>query len=151
MKRIISLIILIILLTFTTSFALVEPDEIVSDIAKSINEHPEHWIDTGSRFVYSDDSFKMKQLKKLTWPEHESELVFIYHIYTTFNYVQLQKPFEYDFEGDGLKDLVKAIKLYKLNRLMKEVGHLLEKNREPMKEQIKPQEEKTIEGDYNKL
>ena len=151
MKRIIGLIILITLLTFTTSFALVDQDTIVGDIAQSINEHPEHWIDTGSRFVYCDDGFKMKQLKKLSWPEHESDLVFIYNFHTTFNYIQLQEPFEYDFEGDKLKDLIKAIKLYKLNRLMKEVGHLHEKKREPVKEQIKPQEDKTIEGDYNKL
>ena len=140
MKRIIGLIILITLLTFTTSFALVDQDTIVGDIAQSINEHPEHWIDTGSRFVYCDDASKMKQLKKQTWPEHQSELVFIYRFYTDLTYAQLEKPFEYDFEGDKLKDLIEAIKLYKLNRLMKEVGHLREKQRQPVQKQIKPQE-----------
>lgn len=151
MKLKIGLIPLIVVLLFTPSFALINADQIIDEIAASINEHPEQWIDTGSRFIHCQDADKMKHLKKLTWPEHESELVFIYRFYTTLTYAQLTKPFEYDFKGDKLKDLIKAIKLYKLNRLMKEVGHLLGKKREPVLEQIKPQEEKTIEEDFNKL
>jgi len=153
MKLKISLVTLFILLSFTTSFSLISEDKIIDEIATSINEHPEHWIDTGSEFVYCDDSDKMKHLKTLAWPKHESNLVFIYNFYTTFNYVILTKPFEYNFKGKKLKGLIQTIKLYKLNKLWTEIGNPSEKKREPAPEQIKPQEEKTIEEkkEFNKL
>jgi len=139
------IIIPIILLSFTTAFALIDEDKILDDVAKSINEHPDNWIDTGTKFVYCNDKAKMKQLRHLSWPEHESNLVFIYHFHTTFNYVQLQKPFEYDFEGQLLKDVRQAIQLYKLKHLMGEVGNLLEKKPEPKveKEEIIKEEKKS--------
>jgi hypothetical protein len=151
MKLKIGLIILIILLTFTTAFALIDESKILDELATSINEHPEHWIDTGSLFVYCDDSAKMKHLKKLSWPDHDSNLVIRYHFHTTFNYIKLEKPFEYDFKDKLLKELRQAIQLYKLKKLMGEVGNLLEKKSEPEVGQIKPQKEETIGEDFNKL
>jgi hypothetical protein len=145
-----SLIIFIVILS-TNSFALINEDTIIDKIAKSINEHPEQWIDTGSQFVHCEDADKMKRLKDMSWPRHESNLVFTYNFYTTFNYIILKKPFEYDFKGEKLKSIIQAIKLYKINKLMSEVGHLLKKKREPVPEQITPQEKKPMKKDGKKL
>ena len=144
-KSRIVLIIFIILFSFTSanSAGLVDTKKIVDDIAKSINEQPEQWIDTGYRFVFCEDPSKMKDLKQRVWPENYGDVALTYNFYATFFYAKLEKPFEYAFEGKKLEHLIQAIKLYKLKRLKKEVGHLLwleekkaEKNLEPKKEQI---------------
>jgi hypothetical protein len=131
--RIFVVSVLILLFSVATSFALVDQDKIVGDIAKSIREHPEQWIDTGSRFVHCEDSDKIKRLRKEAWPEHESNLVIIYNFYSTFFYAHLDKPFEYDFECKKLKELMQEIKLYKLRVLQKEVGNLLKRKEVPKK------------------
>jgi len=141
--------ILILLFSVTASFALIDQDQIIGDIAKSIREHPEQWIDTGNRFIHCEDADEMKKLKRMTWPEHESNLVIVYHFHTTFFYADLKKPFEYDFKGKLLKELIQEIKLYKLRVLQKEVGHLL--NRKKVPEKIPEIKEIEKEGDMRKL
>ncbi len=147
MKLRITIIMLILLFSVTTVFALVNQDQIVGDIAKSIKEHPEKWIDRGNQFVYCEDSSKMKKLKQQTWPE----LVIIYNFYGTFNYIRLDKPFEYYFEGDNLKNTIQEIKLYKLRKLQKEVGHLLKRKEVPKKIPETKEEQIIKEGELKKL
>lgn len=143
------LIILILLLSATNSFALIDQDQIIGDIAKSIREHPEQWIDTGNRFIHCEDPDKMKRLKEMSWPEHEAKLSIRYNFHTTFFYADLIKPFEYDFKGKILKELIQEIKLYKLRVLQKEVGHLLKRKKVPQKKV--EQKEIVKEGDMRKL
>ncbi len=148
MKLRITIAILILLFSFTYSYALVNRDKIVKDIAQSINDEPENWIDTGSRMVYAEDKVKVKQLKKLSWPEHEADVSLYYNFYSTFNYAKLDKPFEYDFTGDSLKKLLKAIKYYKYKRLNKEFYNYKVKSTKP-----KPmaKEEQTIKEENYKM
>ena len=143
MKSRIALIIFIILFSFTSSFALVDTEEIVDNIANSINEHPEKWIDSGYRFIYFEDSSVMKKAKERIFPETYADVTLTYSFYNDSFYANLEKPFEYKFKDKKLKQLIQAIKLYKLKRLKKDVGHLLwveekkaEKELEPKIEQI---------------
>lgn len=149
MKLRIVFIIFIILFSFTSSFSfdLVDTKKIVDNIAKSINEHPKKWIDAGHKFAYFEDASVMKKAKEKIWPEAHADVILSYNFYANFFYAKLVKPFEYDFEGKKLKQLVQAIKLFKLKRLKKDVGHLLwieekkaEKNLEPKIEQIKKED-----------
>jgi hypothetical protein len=147
MKLRIIIVILILLFSVTTSFALIDQDQIIGDIAKSIREHPEQWMDTGSRFIYCENPDEMKKLRKTTWPELDENLVMIYHFHTALTYVSLDKPFEYSFKGDNLKEVIQEMKLYKLRKLQKEVGHLLKRK------QVAPKkvEKKSEEGGMKKL
>jgi len=144
MKIRIAIVMLILLFSVTSVSALMlDRDQIIDDIVKSIREHPEQWIDTGSRFVHYEDPNRMKILKEMTWPEHESELVIAYCFHTNFFYADLKKPFNYDFKGKKLKELIQEIKLYKLRVLQKEVGHLLNRKKKVEKKpEIK--EEQTL-------
>jgi len=151
MKLRIVIVMLILLFSFTSAFGLVDQDQIIGDIAKSIREHPEQWIDTGNRFIHCEDADRMKRLKKMTWPEHESNLVISYHFYTTFFYADLKKPFEYDFGGENLKELIQEIKLYKLRVLQKEVGHLLKRKEVPKKIPEIKEEQIIKDGELRKL
>lgn len=149
MKLRIFIIILILLFSVATSFALVDKDQIVADIAKSIKEHPEQWIDTGSRFIHCENPDKMKELRKMIYPELEANLALIYNFYNASLYIFLDKPFEYSFKGDKLKELMQEIKLYKLKVLQKEVGHLLKRKEVPKKKLEK--KEIIEEGGLKKL
>ena len=153
MKLRISIVILILLFSVTTVTAsdLVNQKQLVGDIAQSIKDHPERWIDTGSRFVYCEDPNIMKKLRKMSWPENESNLVIIYNFYSTFFYAQLQKPFKYDFGSDSLKELIQEIKLYKLKKLQKEVGHLLNRKKKTIPKVIPKEEQIIKEGELRKL
>ena len=147
MKSRILLIIFIILFSFTSSFALVDTKQIVDNIAKSINEHPEKWVDSGHRFSYFEDSSVMKEAKRRIFPETYADVTVTYNCYETRNYAHLEKPFEYEFKDKKLKQLIQAIKLYKLKKLKKDVGHLLwieEKNKEL---KSKAKEEQTTNED----
>ncbi len=149
MKLRIFIVILILLFSVTTSFALVNQDQIVGDIAKSIREHPKQWIDTGHRFVHCEDPDKMKRLKKMLYPELESNLVIIYNFNKNSPYALLDKPFKYSFKDDNLKEIIQEIKLYKLRVLQKDVGHLLKRKEVPQKKVEK--KEIIEEGSMKKL
>lgn len=117
--------------------------KIVDNIAKSINEQPEQWIDSGYRFIYFEDSSVMKKAEDRLYPETYADVVLTYNFYTDYMYSNLEKPFKYKFEDKKLKQLIQSIKLYKLKKLKKDVGHLLwieekkaEKNLDPKIEQI---------------
>jgi hypothetical protein len=121
----------------------VDTKKIVDNIAKSISEHPEQWIDSGYRFIYFEDSSIMKKAEDRIYPETYADVVLTYSFHRHYIYSNLEKPFEYKFEDKKLKQLIQAIKLYKLKRLKKDVGHLLwieekkaEKKLEQKKEQI---------------
>jgi len=125
----------------------VDTEEIVDNIAKSINEQPKHWLDAGYRFIYCEKLSKMKEIKKRLFPENYGDVVLVYSFYAGHLYAKLERPFDYDFEGGKLKQLIQAIKLYKLKKLKKDVGHLLwieekkaEKNLEPKIEHIKKED-----------
>jgi hypothetical protein len=125
----------------------VDTKKIVDNIANSINEHPEKWIDSGHRFIYFEDSSIMKKAKERVFPETYADVSLIYSFYNSFFYADLEKPFEYKFKDKKLKQLVQAIKLYKLKKLKKDVGHLLwveEKNKEL---KSKAKEEQTTNED----
>lgn len=147
---VIIMLILLFSITTVTASALVNQDQIVDGIAKSIREHPEQWLDTGARFIHCEDPDKMKRLKEMTWPEQDAKLVLIYHFQKSLTYVHLKKPFEYSFEGDLLKKLIQEMKIYKLNVLQKEVGHLLNRKKKvEKKSEIK--EEQINEDGLKKL
>ena len=153
MKLRITIVMLILLFSVIASTAsdLINRDKIVGDIAKSIKDHPERWIDTGSRFVHCEDPDIMKSLRKMAWPEHEANLVIMYNLKSNLCYSQLMKPFEYDFKGDNLKELIQEIKLYKLKVLQKEVGHLLKRKEVPEKIPEIKEEQTLKEGELRKL
>jgi len=149
MKIIITILILLFSVTTVTASDLFNQDKMVGDIAKSIREHPEQWIDTGSRFVHCEDPDEMKRLKERLYPELDSNLVIIYNFYRSSSYTLLDKPFKYTFRDESLKELVQEIKLYKLRVLQKDVGHLLNRKKVPEKKVEK--KEIIKEGDMRKL
>lgn len=154
MKRISALVILLMFISIVPSFSadLVNEDQIVENIAKSITEHPELWLDTGSYFVHGDNVDEVNRLRGFTWPRHEAKLILIYNFYTTFEYAKLEKPFDYDFEGERLQKLIKAIKMYKLNTLNRELGFPLSKVLDIKPEPVQPEEKvEKEETDFNKL
>lgn len=153
MKLQITIVILILLFSTmsVTASDLINQDKIVGNIAKSIKDHPERWIDTGSMFVYCENPNKMKRLKKIAWPKYESNLFIIYNFYSTLFYAQLQKPFAYDFDGDNLKELIQEIKLYKLRALQKDVGHLLYHKKKVEKKAVIKEEQTLNEDGLKKL
>ena len=152
MKSRIVLIIFIILFSFTSanSDGLVDTKEIVDNIDMSINEHPESWIDTGSKFVYCKDPSEMKRLRKKTWPAMDATIVLVYNFHGTFFYADLDKPFEYKFKGEKLKQLIQSIKLYKFKKLKKEVGNLLQIKEEAAKKKLELKIEQNIKEDRPK-
>lgn len=143
MKLRILIIILILLFSVTTVTAsdLFNQDKLVADITKSIKDHPEQWIDTGYRFVHCEDPDEMKELKKKLYPELDSNLVIIYNFYRSSTYTLLDKPFEYTFKGDNLKEVIQEMKLYKLRVLQKEVGHLLKRKQVAPSKKLETKEE----------
>ncbi len=153
MKLRITIVILILLFSVTTITAsdLISQEKIVGDIAKSIKNHPERWIDTGSRFIYCEDPDEMKRLRKMTWPELEATLVIIYHLHPALLYVNLDKPFEYSFKDDNLKEVIQEMKLYKLRKLQKEVGHLLNRKKKVEKKPEIKEEQTLKKGELRKL
>jgi hypothetical protein len=153
MKLRIAIVILILLFSVTTVTAsdLISQEKIVGDIAQSIKNHPERWMDTGSRFVYCEDPDEMKRLRKTTWPEQGANLVMIYHFHTALTYVSLDKPFEYGFKGENLKEVIQEMKLYKLRKLQKEVGHLLNRKKKVEKKPEIKEEQIIKEGELRKL
>ena len=153
MKLRITIVILILLFSVTTVTAsdLINRDKIVGDIAKSIKDHPEQWIDTGSRFIYCEDPDTIKRLRKMTWPELDANLVMMYHFHPALTYISLDKPFEYSFKGDSLKEIIQEMKLYKLRKLQKEVGHLLNRKKKVIPKVIPKEEQNIKEGELRKL
>jgi len=143
------LIIFIILFSFTSSFAftLVDTKKIVDNIANSINKQPKKWIDTGYRFVYFEDSSIMKKAEDRIFPETYADVVFTYSFYSNYNYATLEKPFEYKFKDKKLKQLIQSIKLYKLKRLKKDVGHLLRVEEKKAKKKLEQKKEQIVKED----
>ena len=151
MKLRIAIVMLILLFSATSSFALVDQNKIVGDIANSIKDHPERWIDTGGRFVYCEDASEMKRLRKQTWPEQAAALVLMYNFQKSLTYIRLTKPFEYDFKDESLKELIQEMKLYKLRVLQKEVGHLLNRKKKVEKKPEIKEEQTLNEDNLKKL
>ncbi len=152
MKLRITIAILILLFSFTSAFGLVDKQEIVNDIIKSIKEQPEHWIDGGHRFSFFEDIKEAKEHRHSLYPELDADVSLSYNINHLTIYVHIEEPFKHAFEGKQLKAIVQELQLFKFKILQEQVGHLLNQRVEVEKKIIpKEKEEQIVENGFKKL
>ncbi len=126
-----------------------DTNKLCDTIIKSFYEETDNWIITNNRLVYSSDLNTVKALRSHMWPEvvDGAILILIFAIHH-FEYVQLDKPFEVDFDGEEEENLLREIKILIYKKLKKEVGHLVDKKKEV---KTKPKEIPIKVEDPNKL
>lgn len=150
-KLILILVIAMIFISVSSSFALVSQKETLEGIIESLETHPELWFDTAHNLIYCSDQKILKEVSKQLFPESDqrAEITISYSIWKGYAraYVKLEKPFEYRFKDDLLKQILIQIKVYKLNKLHKDIGHLIKKPKQVpnIKEQPVVKKEQTNE------
>jgi hypothetical protein len=123
-----------------------DQEQMSNNIIKSFNETPELWIVKSYELIYIPDQKAVKELRKMAWPEHDSNVGMIieYNVYQV-HYVKIKKPFTLDFSGYHEEKMVIEIKKFLYNHFKNQVGILVEKEEQRKTNKKVTKEKITVE------